>query len=312
MRIVTMAHLAPPRHCAGAEMMLFALLRPLAERGHQVDVILSQPTTDVPYEWEGTTVHPRQGKGDPQEWVPKADVVVSHLENVPRAVVLSRMAHKPCVILCHNTHAATRIWLVDDALVVFNSQWMADELGPHPDSMIVRPPVVAADYATAGRGKMVTLVNLYRPKGSDVFWELARRFPHVQFQAVIGAYGEQDLRSLPNVTVVAHSSDMRDVYARTRVLLMPSEYESWGRVGVEAMCSGIPVIAAPTPGLVESLGAAGTFVDRNDIDGWEQALDHLIQPAARREASALARDRAGELDPAADLARWVARIEAYG
>ncbi|MFE4971343.1 glycosyltransferase [Kitasatospora sp. NPDC056651] len=50
------------------------------------------------------------------------------------------------------------------------------------------------------------------------------------------------------------------VYARSRVVLMPSSHESWGRVGVEAFASGIPVIAHPTPGLAECLGHAGIYV----------------------------------------------------
>jgi len=70
---------------------------------------------------------------------------------------------------------------------------------------------------------------------------------------------------------------------------MPSEYESWGRVGVEAMASGIPVIAHPTPGLQESLGDAGVFVDRNDIDGWERAIRRLLTPRAYGTASKKAR-----------------------
>lgn len=306
-----MAHLAPPRHCAGAEMMLWSMLRPLVERGHQVDVILSRDTIDrAPFDFEGVTVHPRVDKHDPQEWVPKSDVVVCHLENTPRAVTLARFAGKPAVIVCHNTHVTTRTWLVDDAaLVVFNSQWMAAELGGHPRGIVVRPPVYAGDYRTTP-GRCVTLVNLYRPKGAGLFWELAERMSDIRFLAVIGAYGEQLVAEAPNVTVVPHTADMRAVYGATRIVVMPSAYESWGRVGVEAMCSGIPVIAAPTPGLVESLGAAGIFVDPRDVDGWETAIRRLLRPAVWKAQSALARARAAELDPTADLDRWVTAMEA--
>lgn len=310
MKICVMAHLAPPRHCAGAEMMLFSMLRPLVERGHQVDVILSRPTPDPePFDVQGITVHPRRTQHDPQEWVPKSDVVISHLENTARAVVLGRMFRKPVVLVAHNTHITTRTWLPDDVAVVWNSEWMAAELGPHPHSVVVRPPVFPDEYRTIP-GRKVTLINLYREKGADVFWELARRMPDVEFQGVIGAYGKQLVEELPNVTVVEHGGDMREVYHQTRLLLMPSRYESWGRVGVEAMVSGIPVIANPTPGLLESLGGAGTFVNVDDIDGWEQTIRGLLPPARWKKASALAKARAAELDPTADLERWVRTVEA--
>jgi glycosyltransferase involved in cell wall biosynthesis len=102
------------------------------------------------------------------------------------------------------------------------------------------------------------------------------------------------------------------VYARTRILLMPSEYESWGRAGVEAMASGIPVIASPTPGLKESLGKAGVFVNRGNRDGWQAAIERLDDPAAYAAASSAALRRSKQLDPRVDLARWCEAIEALG
>jgi len=100
------------------------------------------------------------------------------------------------------------------------------------------------------------------------------------------------------------------VYARTKVLLMPSSYESWGRVGVEAMASGIPVVAHPTPGLCESLGEAGIFVDRNDLDGYEAVLRKLMTRTEYGLASKKAQARSAELDPTAELASWCDAVEA--
>jgi len=90
---------------------------------------------------------------------------------------------------------------------------------------------------------------------------------------------------------------------------MPSDYESWGRVGVEAMASGIPVLAHPTDGLVESLGSAGVFCDRDDADAWQAAIESLDARDAYRAASRKAKARSKQLDPAADLAAWCGAVE---
>lgn len=79
---------------------------------------------------------------------------------------------------------------------------------------------------------------------------------------------------------------------------------------VEAIASGIPVIAHPTDGLVESLGPAGIFVDRADGQAWLDEIERLHDPAEWAEASRLSLARSAELDPQADLDRFVNIIEA--
>lgn len=323
MRVLAMLHAYPPHHNAGAEWMVHTLLRHLVGQGHEVRVQLS--TGDpVDYVLDGVAVHGRRDKSDPLRRIDEArpDVLVTHLENTPRAAVIAQQAHVPCVHVLHNTFWPTKMWAdrYPPALLVANSDWMRADFADHfatrsrralPPTVVVRPPVVPADYRTPP-GDRVTLINLFGNKGPHVLWALAERMPDVGFLAVRGGYGDQVIPDqVPgNVDLVDNSPRIRDeVYARTRILLMPSEYESWGRVGVEAMCSGIPVIAHPTPGLLESLGAAGTFVDRDDLDGWQRAVRDLLKPARWRAASRRARARADELDPTDDLARWTEALE---
>ena len=56
-------------------------------------------------------------------------------------------------------------------------------------------------------------------------------------------------------------------------------------------------IATPTPGLQESLSSAGTFVERNDIDGWVEAIRILDDPAVYQTKSDAALRRSADLDP---------------
>jgi len=326
LRIVCRFHAFPPTHNAGAEHMLVAMLRPLVERGHQVEVWLSRyGRAHEEYEYRGIKVIPLESRLDFASAVRHADVLVAHLETVPSAGSLARGYGKPLIVVCHNTHRTSfrDVAAGQTALAVYNSQWMGTEaelfFAEYPkavrpaESIVVRPPVLAADYK-ARPGRHVTLVNCYAEKGGHVLAKLAARMPDTSFLAVRGAYGEQvDYSGLDNVEVLEQvpGEDMAEqVYARTRVLLMPSSYESWGRTGVEAMASGLPVVAHPTPGLCESLGEAGIFVDRNDVAGYEAVLRTLEDPAEYRLASKRCRARSKELDPTAELAAWCTAVEA--
>ncbi|MEU7096059.1 glycosyltransferase family 4 protein [Kitasatospora aureofaciens] len=321
MRVLAMVHWYVPHHNGGAEVMLHTMLRALVERGHEVDVLESRPPLNDSYRHDGFTidgirVHPHGSADDPLEMMPSADVVVTHLENTARAVILSRWMGKPCFVINHNDFENTRGWSGEmDVHQVYNSEWLRDELRiyqPVPNYLVVRPPIYSEEYRTTP-GDRVTLINLNEDKGSKVFFELARRMPDIQFLGVVGAHGIQIREELPNVEILEHTDphSMSAVYGRTRVLLMPSVYESWGRVGVEAMASGIPVIANPTNGLLESLGDAGTFVPRDDMNGWEKAVRRLLDGRSWRAASRRALKRSAELDALRkdDLKTWCEAVE---
>lgn len=318
MRVMAMVPAYPPSRGVGSWIMTHNLMRALVQRGHRADVVLSSATGE-PYELDGVHVWPHVGKGDPFRFVDDCHVIVAHVESAARAAAIGDIRGVPVVRIAHNSSALTESALRKRpvSLTVFNSEHMAAAFGPYCGRhIVIRPPVDAAEYATTP-GDLVTLINLSEDKGGEVFYSLAERFPDQGFLGVLGGYGAQVLPrgddDLPNVEILPHTppAEMRDlVYARTMILVMPSAFESWGRTAVEAMASGIPVIAHPTDGLRESLGKAGTFVDRDDVDAWEKALRKLLDkrrwPAASRKAKA----RAAELDPTEDLDLWCAEVEA--
>lgn len=318
MRVLAVLHLAPPHHNAGAELMVWPMLRALVRCGHDVSVQLTKhrPAYTGPYEYQGVRVVPvgapdvlwRQCTG-PQP----PDLLITHLDPSVQAVCVAQLAGIPLVQVMHNTHEASKANLARGAaLAVFNTHWMAADYaaaGLTPPSMVLHPPIDPVAYRTTP-GDHITLINLFENKGPGVFYALATRFPKLKFLGVIGGYREQQVRTdLPNVEIIDHvpAHDMpRRVYARTRVLLAPSSYESYGRVVVEAACSGIPSIASPTPGLLEALGPdGGEFCDRDDIDAWAAVLRRLSTPKGWSEASQRALAVADRLDTVGDLQRWV-------
>ncbi|MFI7020964.1 glycosyltransferase [Streptomyces sp. NPDC050164] len=81
---------------------------------------------------------------------------------------------------------------------------------------------------------------------------------------------------------------------------------------VEALASGIPVIAHPTPGLREALGDAGTFVDRADYRAWGNTIRDLYRTGdPRAEATAAALERSAVLadQTREELKLWTSAVQ---
>lgn len=298
MKVVACCHLYPPGSRVGSWLSTHEYLAELVRRGHLVDVIRLRAGVRSDYRHEGVTVH--AGPGWRDRLIPAADVVVAHCGDggaLGQATVPTvRFVHMPC---------PDKDLTAD--LVIWNSE--TSRLPIPGRSIVLHPPVHPDRYRTTP-GDHVTLVNLSKAKGVKTLHRVAQRMPESRFLGVRGGYGGQHAPKLPNLEAVRTVTDMRAVYRRTRILIAPSSYESWGRVGVEAMASGIPVIAHPTPGLVESLGDAGVFVDRDDVDGWVEQIRRLQDPTEWAAASRLATARSAELDPGDDLDRFVEEIEA--
>lgn len=300
MRVVAVCPLYPPHSRVGAWLSTHECLRHLVSLGHDVEVVV-QLGQGRPYEFEGVAVH--VGAHHIERLVPTANVVISHLGDNGRTARLADTAGVPSVRMAHGGRVSP-----DDVESASLIVWNSETFRAGRPGIVVHPPVRPEQYRTTP-GDMVTLVNLSDDKGVKTMWRAAERLPDVGFLGVKAGAGEQITPRASNVTVVGMQQDMRDVFTQTRILLMPSAFETWGRVGIEAMCSGIPVIAHPTPGLRESLGDAGIFAHRDDIDSWVGQILRLLNPSSWADASTAALARATELDPTHDLAQFASAIE---
>jgi glycosyltransferase involved in cell wall biosynthesis len=131
--------------------------------------------------------------------------------------------------------------------------------------------------------RFVTMINPSTIKGLPVFLELARRFPAVEFAGVPTwatlAADRSALKSLPNVKVLEPSADIDDVFAQTRVLIVPSLWgEAFGLVAVEAMLRGIPVLASNVGGLPEAKLGVDYVLPLRPIEKYEDRRDESWIP----------------------------------
>jgi glycosyltransferase involved in cell wall biosynthesis len=87
--------------------------------------------------------------------------------------------------------------------------------------------------------------------------------------------GKSEIK-LSNVRISPNTSDMKSVYSRTKILLVPSVWwDSGPRVIVEAMLNGIPVIGSNSGGIAENIGQGG-FVFKYPKIHFEPPYDKLV------------------------------------
>lgn len=295
--ILSVVRLYPPAGGSGAEWYLHELLVALVKRGHTCRVYASDPPGADTLDGVDLT-------GQPDS---PADVILTQIDGTPLGKRLAKQRHLPLVHFAHSD----RQFGHQPTLQVANSGHVAlagERYGP---VLLCRPHVPLKRYqAKVKAAKAITLVNLSAAKGARLFYALAACLSDHEFIGVTGAWDTQlTPPSLPNLRVVANTPDMRKVYQQTRILLMPSQTESWGRCAVEAAVNGIPTISTLTAGVLEAL--AGAAVYATSVDEFTDAIRCLDQPDEYLYHSDLAKRRAAELETITleDLDRCCAAIE---
>lgn len=365
MKLLAIIHMYVPVHNAGGETTIHAAFRAMVNRGHEVHVICkphSEERQFEDYEFEGVTVVRPPKNAEPFRWFRtyadkyRPDIIVTHLDLTFLAEQLALDTELPLVHFVHNeiglgnSHQGPigfhRVAPEHCQLAIYNSEWVARNFAYKKVPQVIVHPVIEPERYQCSKGEKITFINPTPDKGADTFYALSKALPHRKFLVVKSVYGEQiappniNGANFPNVEVMEHTADIREAFRQSKVVLMPSIYESYGRVAVEAACAGIPSIVHPTEGLLEALGAdspewmidfaqhslerhrqrrkwdtpkglkggwvsgAGIFCDRNDIESWAAQIERLftdeIYYRSRSDASVRL---AKTLDPQGDYDR---------
>lgn len=284
---------------AGAEMSLHQILKALVLKGYRVVVCTKNVTTVDEVDGVLLVEH--------FDDLPlHAGIVITQLIATEKAYSYARTVGAKFIQILHNDNNQTiRNIQLNTDMFVCNAHWLKEKLNPPAKTVVCHPYVDPTKYQVS-YGSKVTLVNLAEIKGGVLFAHLARKMPDVEFLGVMGGYDDQIIPRFPNVEIQPNTSDMvNDVWSKTAVLLMPSRIETFGMVAVEAIYSGIQVIANKTNGLLESAGDCAIYVPLNRPDLWRKAIREALTIKAR---DSIAR-RASELKNENHLSQLIDSIE---
>ena len=85
--------------------------------------------------------------------------------------------------------------------------------------------------------------------------------------------------------------DLPALYRQADVLVMPSIHEGLGIPVLEAQASGVPVVAARSTALVETVGEGGILFAPDDVDDFVRALREALTPAVAEHLRRLGEER---------------------
>ncbi|GAC1304384.1 MAG: glycosyltransferase family 1 protein [Vulcanimicrobiaceae bacterium] len=196
-----------------------------------------------------------------------------------------------------------------------------------PDSIAVAYPGVAADVMHNPRARdddrpfVLVVGTVEARKNLAVLVRALARSPALRIVSVgpptpyaatcralareLGVEDRLDLRGYVS------RAELLALYGAALVAAVPSHYEGFGYGAAQALCAGVPLIAAATSSLPEVVGDAAALVPPNAVEAWAEALAAIVRDpnGAERRADAQ-RDAARTRFAWATCARTVAAVYA--
>lgn len=290
MSLVALSHGYPPLWNMGGEVSLHRTM--IAANGDKF--VLT--ATDEPYTFEGVEVSQINAKNvldintDPMPIVGQlkdldAKVVIGQNELSLAAV---RAAHAMGAASIVNIHTPPKFGrALADAMyytdyAIYNTRTAAEEWG-EPNGLVVHPPISALPSKTSTGGDAYTMLSSLVNKGVEVVLALAAMYPDKRFIIVRSpaepTHGLKNLEEraskLPNVELHPRVAP-EDVYKylkQTRILLVPSRYETYGMSAIEAAGYGIPCVHVDTPHVREGIGDGAVLVPPMNVEATAAGID---------------------------------------
>lgn len=149
--------------------------------------------------------------------------------------------------------------------------------------------------APEGAPVALFVAHAFRLKGLDLLLRAAAQVPDLRV-AVAGGDDPRGARALADrlglgarLALLGPVDDVVALYHGATLLAHPSRYDPCSLVVLEALASGLPVLASPEDGASERVGAGGRVVEAlEDPAAWAAALREALAPSAREAMAAAA------------------------
>jgi len=201
-------------------------------------------------------------------------------------------------VLTNSRYTARRV------RTVYHRDAEVSYLGVDPDTFYP-----AADAPSAAR--VISVGSLEPHKGFDFVIRALGRIPHQRrpLLTIVGATGHPRMPAYLNHLAASlgvrlelcqgcTEAALAARYRASALFLFGAHYEPFGLVALEALASGVPIVAVAEGGVPETIedGYTGALVPRDELK-FADAVDGLLQDGTRRL-------QAGKAARAAVLARW--------
>lgn len=123
--------------------------------------------------------------------------------------------------------------------------------------------------------------RLVPQKGFDLLAQAVSRVPALRLE-LLGEGPQAASLEAAGARLHGWREDVRPLLARADVVVLPSRWEGFGLVALEAMASRRPVVATAVPGLREVVGDAALVVPPEDVEALVAALELLGRDAGLR------------------------------
>jgi len=224
------------------------------------------------------------------------DGFISHLPEEGKLGKSSNIFYKLQYPFYKYVTRETQYALRNADLVCSVSEYMKDVTQKYYNvsSEVIRSFVSTDNYNIENNTReYITFINPDIHKGLNLFKKIADEFPNKRFLVV----GKDIKINRFNVNVVNWVKDMRNIYSKTRVVLVPSIWpDPCPRVVIESISNGIPCIVTNRGGAKELVGNEGIVVDVNNLQEWVNAIKLLDNERNYNKASEDALKKSKEFD----------------